>query len=184
MVLRSYLILILLISTNAFASKNDKNACQAEVEFKNIPQSKNQTVKLDRTTTLVIHQFLDSYAHEGVVIATNVLCQKLTGAKYTGSKEEWAGVIKNALETLKAQGATDLKLSLTTDLGKVYKGTESNKEYDFRANFDGNKQVIKNFTLLDIGRNTVYTLSVSGSESIEQKINEEFSRVVGTFKLK
>jgi len=180
----SLLTVFSLISSVVFANPQSSEVCSAELVFHKKPLAKNQTLALDKNISLKLHQYLTTYTHESAQIATNVTCQQLTGASYTGSDEEWGGVIKSALDGIQAKGATDVKLALTTELGKVYKGSENNKEYDFRANFTGNKQVIKNLTVLDLPRNTVYTLSVSGAEQIEDEVVKEFTRLVNSFKLK
>ncbi len=174
-------------NTNAASAENSEvilsNSCDASLNFKVKPFSKKQNLQLDKATSLEMNQQLSSYTHNSAKVASNVTCQRLTGANYTGSDAEWAGVIKSALDGINAKGATEVKLALTTPLGKVYKGSENNKEYDFRADFGGNKQVIKNLTVLDLPRNTVYTLSVSGAEQVEDEVMKEFKRIVTSFKL-
>lgn len=167
---------------NKRASQLQK-VCNAKLNFITKPNIKEQTLNLDDKTSLTIHQFLTTYSYQSAKVATNVICQQLTGAKYTGSNEEWAGVIKSAFDGFQAKGATDIEFIITNDAHRVYSSLVDNKEYDFKANFDGHMQLIKNLTVLDKKSNTAYTLSVSGSQNVESEIINEFTRLVQSFEL-
>lgn len=187
--------ILLLLSTSLYAfagesiddkeqeSKYYSDVCDANLIFNNKPMKKKQVLDIDKKTTLTMYQFLSEQSFSGKNIATNVICQQLDGAIYTGGDEEWAGVIQNAISAIQASGAQDIQLVLTNNSLKVFPSLENNKEYDFKADFNGNKQLIKNFTYIDKPKNTVYTISVSGAQVIKSEVINEFTRIVTSFSL-
>jgi hypothetical protein len=164
----------------------EHNLCGLTVSFANQPKIKQQTLKLSETVTMEISNALavnDSY---GAIIATNISCQQLAGASYTGSAAEWAKFFNSANQGLINSGYKDIAVTfvgandaLVADaLAKAY----ISKEYDYRATVGSNKQLIKNLALLDKANNTLYTLSVSGSRSIESNVRLEFERLLASIK--
>lgn len=160
------------------------NVCNAAIVFENKVKQKKQTIKLNDKVSMNLHQYRTDTRKRGAKIASNVICQRLTGAEYSGSDEEWAAFIQNAADGLKKAKAKDIQLFLIGDKVKVYSSLADNKEYDFRATFGGNRQIIKNIAVLDRLNNTVYTLSVSGADRVRNEVNEEFERLVKSFRLK
>jgi hypothetical protein len=119
-------------------------------------------------------------------IASNITCQQLTGASYTGSNEEWAKFFDSAFQGLHKAKFKNIQFTLAGEDDKVFDTILANdyavKEYVLTGDADGNKQVFKNLALLDKANNTVYTFSVSGNIAVEAEIIEEFNRLVGSIK--
>lgn len=112
-------------------------------------------------------------------IATNVTCQFMLGQKFTGSDNEWQGFYQSAINGLLAAKAEDIQFTLIGEDKALYSGKAKNyKEYRFDANLGGNKQVIKNFTVLELDKNEVITVSVSGNEAVEAEIKEQYQAIL------
>lgn len=160
------------------------NVCDAKLSFVSAPNVKSQDVKLSDTVSMVLTQYLTSYnSRFGSKVATNVICQKLTGAKYTGSDEEWVKFIQQATSGMKNSGGENMRLELIGENVKQFKQKINNKEYKLFGDFNGLKQAIHNVAILDKSKNTVYIISVSGGLKAEKAIKEEFERITESFSL-
>ncbi|WP_448213057.1 hypothetical protein [Colwellia sp. MEBiC06753] len=159
------------------------SVCDAQVQLKAKPLIKSQHIVLNDQVSIDINQWLSTSIINSRKLAVNIICQKLTGANYTGSKEEWMQFIQTAVNGFKKTKATDIQLTIVGLDERVYKESENSQEYTITANFEGNKQIIRNVAILDKKANTVYTLSVSGEVGISTQIEQEFVRVVQSFKL-
>lgn len=161
-----------LFSFNVFA-----NACLVNVEFVNPPQVKHETHKLNESISLDMSQQLDVQTFGNIKVATNVTCQKLIGAKYTGSEQEWNNFIGTARKGLLATGHKDLKITVFPNDNELFDGKHQSLEYRFSGERAGNKQLIYNFAVLNKTQNTLYVFAVSGHENAKKEIEEEFSRL-------
>ncbi|MEL0642493.1 hypothetical protein V6260_18020 [Pseudoalteromonas aliena] len=175
-------------ANNAGAKKDGEkkatanNACQFDIKFVSEPQKKNQNIQASPTVRMDLIQFVGKQVEKGAVIASNVTCQHLTGHSYTGSQQEWAGFIDSGIKGLIQAGVADIQFTKVGTNDAAYKGTLDNMEYVFTGDNGGNKQVIHNLTVLDKPNNQVITLSVSGNEKVTQEIQDEYKRLVNSFK--
>jgi len=161
-----------LCSLNLYA-----NACLVQVEFNNPPKVKHEQHKVNANISLDMSQQLDIQTKGNIKIATNVTCQKLNGAKYSGSEQEWNNFLNTARRGLSATGHKDLKITLYPKDGALFDGKHAQMEYRFSANRQGNKQVIYNLAVLNKEQNTLYVFAVSGNENATRDIEEEFARL-------
>lgn len=175
-------------ANNAGAKKDGEkeatanNACQFDIKFASKPQQKNQSIQASPTVSMDLTQFVAKQVEKGAVIASNVTCQHLIGHSYTGSQQEWAGFIDSGIKGLIQAGVADIQFTKVGTNDAAYKGTLDNMEYVFTGDNGGNKQVIHNLTVLDKPNNQVITLSVSGNEKVTQEIQDEYQRLVNSFK--
>ncbi|MEW6983275.1 hypothetical protein AAD001_11555 [Colwelliaceae bacterium 6471] len=168
---------------NITSELHPQSVCNAIVDFANEPLHNTQSVKLNENVSIELNQFLSETYFNGAKVKSNVICQKLYGSQYTGSEPEWALFIQNAIENFKRTGIESGRLVFPSDVDKVYSKNLDNKEYAFFGNYNGTKQIFKNIAILDKRHNTVFTISVSGADRAKHKINEEFQRLVNSFKL-
>ena len=158
--------------------------CDAQLTFFNSPKYKQQTLKLSNTVSLKLSQYLSTYKSRfGTKVATNVICQRLLGSKYSGSEQEWGDFIQQAITGMQSSGGQHMRLELMGEKTKQFKQQIANKEYKLFGEFNGSMQAIYNVAILDKVHNTVYTISVSGNDKGEKAINEEFLRIIKSFKL-
>jgi len=162
---------------------NVANICGAEITFTAPYQHNESNYKVSDVIQVNIVQYLSSKGLYGAELATNVQCQSLTGAKYTGSKQEWKNYFKNTGMALTQKGAKNLQLTIAGTETKAYQGKLPNREYKFSGDFNEGAQVIFNLAILDIKSNRMYSISVSGSYKIEKYILGEFNRIVTSFNL-
>ncbi|MBR8842484.1 hypothetical protein [Pseudoalteromonas sp. JC3] len=172
-----------LVAFTLFICFNIQAACNFDVVFTTIPETKQQKVEISSDVQLLIAQRIAQKTINGSVVATNVTCQYLKGKSYTNSESEWQAYLDNAIKALGKSGANELEVSIIGSEDKVYRGELSSLEYQFNADFAGNRQVIKNLAVLDIENNSLISFSVSGSQSEESEISDEFERVISSFKL-
>jgi len=170
----------LLVSGAAVA--ND-SACQFDIKFSSLPKVNSQTVNASPTVKVDIKQYLATKVVKRTKIASNVVCQHLTGHAYTGSEQEWAGFIDNGIKGLLQSGVTDVQFTKVGTNDAVYNGELANIEYIFTGDNGGNKQVIHNLALLDKKNNQVITISVSGNERVSDEIKSEYTKLVNSFSL-
>ncbi len=178
--------------TGAFAGDNItelKNipemskVCGAEVTFIAPHEHRESNVNLSETVQINIAQYISKKTMYGAKMASNVQCQSLSGAKYTGSEQEWKSFFKSTGAALSQKGAKNLQLTITGTATKVYQGKLPNREYKFSGDFKEGSQVILNLAVLDLKSNTMYSISVSGGYKIESYIIKEFQRIVDSFTL-
>ena len=147
---------------------------------------KTQTHTLNKNITIDYNQWvktLDSNEHKARV-AINVSCQHMLGMAFTGNANEWQGFYRSALNGLLAAKAKDIQFTLIGEDRALYKGKADNyKEYRFDANLGGNQQVIKNFTVLDLDKNEVITVSISGNEIVEDEIKAQYKKILNELAL-
>lgn len=158
--------------------------CDANFTFTTPAEMKKQRSALSSNVSVSLTQALAQQKQAGVYIVTNVICQKLTGAKYTGTEQEWAQFLGNAVTGLKHSGGKEMQLVLVTGKDRVFMKEVSHKEYNFVGNFGKNRQIIFNLAVLNKENNTVYTISVSGARHLEKIVKNEFKRIVNSFELK
>jgi len=160
------------------------DVCDAKLKFVTEPRSKAQTVKLNETVSLSLNQFIAVQKSRFITtVATNVICQKLVGADYSGTEEEWIQFIQQASSGMQASGGKSMRLELVGEKEKVFLKDINNREYRFYGEFKGVKQTIHNVAILDKENNIVYTLSVSGEVKGVKAIREEFARLVESLEL-
>ncbi|WP_404341341.1 hypothetical protein [Pseudoalteromonas mariniglutinosa] len=185
MTYKSTLLLISLLAvTPTFANANNvekSEACEFDIKFASKPEQNKQTVQASPTVTMQIEQFLAKKSIKGANIASNVICQHLTGHAYTGSEQEWAGFIDNGIKGLIKAGVKDLQFTKIGENDATYKGDLAHMEYVFTGDNGGNKQIIHNLAVLDKKNNQVITLSVSGNEKVASEIKDEYQRLVNSF---
>ncbi|NUZ10687.1 hypothetical protein HUZ36_07840 [Pseudoalteromonas sp. McH1-7] len=175
--MRVFSLLLLLIGFSTQA------ACNFDVVFTTIPETKQQKVELSPDVQLLIAQRIAKQTLNGSVVATNVTCQYLKGKEYTNSESEWQAYLDNAIRGLGKSGVTELEVRIIGSEDKIYTGALASLEYQFEANFGGNQQIIKNLALLDMESNSLISFSVSGSQSEKEGVTDEFKRVISSFKL-
>jgi hypothetical protein len=169
--------------------------CLLNVDFEKKPRTRKQALNLSATVQMAITNKIAVNKSFKAPIATNVSCQQLMGASYTGSKAEWAKFFDSALTGLVKSGAKALEFTFVGDNEMVFNGLPTEliqskelvssliaKEYTFTGNVGGNKQVIRNLALLDKKNNTLYTFSVSGNEQVSSETAQEFTRLVKSIK--
>jgi hypothetical protein len=180
------LALLFTYSVSAVQVIYNNPLCLLEVEFESEPQKKQQIINLNANVKMSIWNRLAIQNHEYAKIATNTGCQKLVGASYTGSAQEWAKFFDSAVSGLVKANYQDVTFTLVGDTEKVYSPENGSKfltkEYTFIAKIKDNKQVIRNLAILDKLNNTLYTFSVSGSIRVEAEIAKEFERLVASLK--
>jgi hypothetical protein len=169
------------VSVDVIATEQ-AHQCDIDVSFKSEAKTSQQVYKAAPTVKLYLTQMIAMQKLKDVQIASNVICQKLTGAKYTGSEQEWQGFIDSAIKGLLSNKYEDVEITFVGEQDKVYQGTLINKEYNFTATKDTNKQKIYNLALLDKKENAVYSFSVSGNVKKIEAIKQEFKRLVASFK--
>ncbi|WP_372767914.1 PsbP-related protein [Pseudoalteromonas sp.] len=157
--------------------------CDATADFVTPPKTKRQSLDLAEGVTLKLAQTISTQIKSNAKIASNVICQVLEGASYTGSEEEWQGFINSAANGLIAKEYQNVTLTLVGEMDATYKGKKQNKEYVFTAKTPSGVQHIHNLAVLDKENNTFYTLSVSGDESIKDEVIKEYKRLVDSFSL-
>lgn len=158
--------------------------CNASVTFVTEAKSRTQLVKLAEGVSLELEQSVASQYKDGAKIASNVICQLLSGANYTGSREEWQNFIDSANKAMVQKKFENITLTMVGDDEKVYKGSLDSKEYIYMAKTPIGTQHFYNLAVLDIDNNAMHTLSVSGDESVSDAVAKEYQRLVGSFKLK
>ncbi len=158
--------------------------CNAKVTFLTEAKTRSQVLQLAEGVSLELKQSVASQAEEGAKIASNVICQLLNGASYTGSSQEWQNFIDSANKAMVQKKFEEVTLTMVGDSERVYKGTLDSKEYIYTAKTPNGKQYIYNLAVLDIANNAMYTLSVSGHESVNAAVATEYRRLVKSFHLK
>ncbi|MCP4990437.1 MAG: hypothetical protein GY928_31690 [Colwellia sp.] len=177
------------VATNkAIANQETYNQalCALVLNFSDKPKKKQQTLKLNATVSMALTNAIalnNSYAAR---IATNVSCQQLTGASYTGSHVEWAKFFDSATQGLIKASYKELEFTLVGSDEINFKSALAQefvaKEYDYIGTIGNNKQLIKNLALLDKKNNTLYTFSVSGNVMVESNVKLEFERLLASIK--
>lgn len=177
---------LLHLSVSAENNVVSEQVCNLHVDFEGKPRTKTQAINLSADVQMAVINKVNIKKRQKVNIATNVTCQQLMGANYTGSKAEWAKFFDSAIKGLQKSAFTGLEFTLIGDNDKVINDELSSsydtKEYNFVGDLSTNKQIIKNLAILDKTKNTLYTFSVSGNEIVETDISEEFSRLVNSIK--
>lgn len=143
---------------------------------------KKQTIPFAKDKRMYIEQWLTTktISPHSAVLATNITCQKMEGVQYTGSKEEWYGLMNAIAKGFVQQNAKDIELTLVGEDDAVYQGKQAHQEYTLTADMSGNKQFIRNITWLDFDANTALTVSVSGNEIIAPQIVEQYKHLIHT----
>lgn len=141
---------------------------------------KKQTIPFAKDKVMHIEQWIttETVKPHSAVLATNITCQKMEGIAYTGSREEWYGLMNAIAKGFVQKQAKDIELTLVGEDDATYKGNQAHQEYTLTADLDGNKQLVRNITWLDFDANTALTVSVSGNEVIAAQINEQYSNVI------
>ncbi|MFY8285255.1 hypothetical protein AAEU31_17275 [Pseudoalteromonas sp. SSMSWG5] len=170
-------------STPLIQSQQGSEACNFDIKFSSEPKEKQQTLNISTGVDLNLKQFVSIKQIKAANIASNVTCQQLVGQKYTGSKEEWQGFVKNALQGLINSGFKDLQFTRVGQDDAVYEGDLENMEYSFTGTINKNKQIIHNLAVLDKSNNQVVIISVSGNERVADEIKEEYTNLVKSFSL-
>lgn len=179
----SCLLLGTVLLSNGLDAANVTNACDNAIEFTAEAKVQHQHIPLSPTVSMdLTQQVAQQRFNKVVVVASNMVCQKLTGAAYTGSAQEWKKFIDSAINGLLKAGFKDLSFTAVGSDDKVYQGKLDHQEYILIGNTGGNIQHIHNLAVLDKSKNTVYTLSVSGNEKAQDAVKTEFKRLVGSFK--
>lgn len=190
-VLKTLLIATLvnsLLFSNAFADDKPyvREVCELSLTFDSEPKEKNQDIKLNDSISMHIANAVAVNEEQFAAFASNVTCQVLTGADYTGSDAEWAKFFDSAFTGLVNAGYKEIEFTLVGTDDAVFTAPLAKefdvKEYNYRGNIKGNKQYIKNVALLNKKTNTLYTFSVSGSSKINNLVNTEFKRLVNSIK--
>ncbi|GAP74597.1 hypothetical protein W04_1113 [Pseudoalteromonas sp. SW0106-04] len=185
------LIAMAALSTSVFAhaeeasadKKDYGNVCTFNMELKSKPIVKQQVLPLSEGSELYLRQITSKQNARGAKLVSNIVCQHLTGQTYTGEPQEWAEFIDRAISGLLKAGFKDVNVTRFAGNELVYQGELNNLEYQFTGEYKGQQQVIRNFAVLDKEENELITFSVSGDSSIQDKVNEEYKRLVGSFSL-
>jgi hypothetical protein len=158
--------------------------CQARLQFVTAVEKKRQELQLTPDVSMVMSQFLSlQRTKRGTKVVSNVICQQLSGANYSGSQQEWTQFIDQAVTGMKKSSGKKMQLVLVGEKDKLFHQDIDNREYTLYGEFKGSKQVIYNLAVLDKPNNTVYTFSVSGSKRYNDAILEEYQRIIASFSL-
>jgi len=192
-VLKSALLSLLFIAS--FALPNVVSAeptafteqvCLLNLDLDTKPKNKSQMLNFGDNIHMQLTNTVAIKERKSARIASNITCQQLIGASYTGSDEEWANFFDSAFQGMLKANFKDIQFTLVGEEDKSFHSTFTHdfivKEYIFTADAGGNKQIIKNLALLDKANNSVYTFSVSGNKIVEAEISEEFTRLVASIK--
>lgn len=163
--------------TQADSAEKHK-VCDASVLLLSTPKKTSNEHQLSSSVSMTVEQMIAQRTFGNAKLATNVMCQELVGTQYTGSEEEWQGFFQQAVASLGRKGVKNLQLTIIGTGSKAYNGTLDNREYRFKGDFEQGTQVIVNLALLDKLNNKIYTISVSGDHILENRILEEYNRVV------
>jgi|GEM_PF-3598003 len=187
-------VFISLMSYSVYAedlSYSEETAvCDGSISFTAEINSANRVITLSDSASLDMNQYLSEKVYDGYKVASNVICQKLNGITYTGSAEEWQGFINNTISGLTKSGGENLQFTLVGTEDSQYSSTFENmryvsnldyREYTINVTFNKHKQVLYNLAVLDKKYNTMYTLGVSGEVTVDEKIKQEFERLVKSF---
>ncbi len=131
----------------------------------------SETVQLKYLRTIIVEK------DKGIELAANITCQSLTGASYTGSPEEWSQYFDGTFKALIKAGYKDLKVTRLGGEERLYKN-DSGQEFILYAVKDENAQVIMNLAWLSQDLKTLNSISVSGNERIQEKIESEYKQLV------
>ncbi|WP_157592881.1 hypothetical protein [Pseudoalteromonas citrea] len=164
-----------------FSAFVQANNCNVPVKLLNTDSNK-QIIPLSGDKKMHLERWVsqETVKPHAAVMAINITCQKLEGVKYTGSKEEWYGLLNSITKGFVQRKATDISLTLVGDDKAVYRGNEAHQEYVISATLGGNEQVIYNITWLDFFKNTALTVSVSGNILIDDTVNGKYRALVKT----
>lgn len=182
------LILSSTLSTKANASTAlyNETICALSLALEHKPQTKQQTIQLSTTVQMKLTSAVAVDYSMAAIIATNVGCQQLYGASYSGSSAEWAKFFNSATSGLVNAKYKNIQFTLVGDKDKIFTSELAQrymvKEYLFTAEVGGNKQIIQNLALLDKSNNTLYTFSVSGNEILDSNVRLEFERLLKSIK--
>lgn len=186
------LVLFLLTSIYSYSYENKKTKvkktleihssqfCGASIDFLKKGEDKKQQIKLSEKAKLNIEQSVSTFKFYGAKVAANAMCQNLDGVNYTGSEQEWAAYLSNALNGIKKSGATDINLTLSAGADLMFPERGNVKEFIITASFDKNKQIILNYVYLNLKSNTVYSVSVSGAQKMQKYLKKEIIRLVNS----
>ncbi|MDO6444328.1 hypothetical protein Q4493_00935 [Colwellia sp. 1_MG-2023] len=178
--MKSSILIILILLSWVNISTAKANNCNIKLALKEPIIKKVQNINLSSQVSLDLEQFL-SYGNFDIYrIATNVICQKLSGTKYTGKIDEWQKFFDSALNGLLKEKYKEIKFTLVGNDDAVFKGRNISKEYIFHGDKDGNEQVIYNIAVMSENKQSLFTLSVSGNIAAEKEILSEYKRLVNS----
>lgn len=181
--LHSAIVLSGEVQTKKALTVADVTSCETSFVLDSDYQKSESSYQLNANATLKMTQLVAKNTVHGATLASNVYCQQLSGMSYTGSDQEWQGYFKNTSIALANKGAKNLKFTVIGTDDKAYKGSKAHREYKFIGDFNEGHQVIYNLALLDLEKNTMYTVSVSGDFKLEDYVYKEFHRIVSSTSL-
>ena len=171
------------VTAETESNKDVVQACDSFITFSADVQNAENTVKVSESVAIAMKQFYSKTTVDGYKVASNVICQQLSGVKYSGSTEEWQGFLNNTVAELMQKGGTDLQFMIVGSDDAIYQSAYDHKEYIIHGTFKKVDQIIYNLAVLDKKNNTLYTLSVSGGKVVNKEIKAEFKRLVKSFTL-
>jgi hypothetical protein len=181
--------MVALLSPNKVYANNtgySEQLCDLLLDFSDEPKIKLKTLKLNKTVTMVLTNAVAFNDGLAAIVASNVTCQQLTGASYTGSEAEWAKFFNSASQGLIKASYKELEFTLVGADDNIFESALADgfmaKEYDYKGTIGNNTQLIKNLALLDKHNNTLYTFSVSGNVMVESNVRLEFERLLASIK--
>jgi hypothetical protein len=153
------------------------------ITFVSDPEKQKNTYDISATQKLETIKLLAVDTIDSRDIASSILYQKLAGATYTASPQEWTQFLDSVIKGLRGNGFKELTFTLLGVNEKSYTGTNIHKEYVFTGIRRGNEQIIYNLALFSEDRTKMYILSVGGNEFVKEDVYKEFKRLVSSFKL-
>ncbi|MEQ3528572.1 hypothetical protein KIJ96_06055 [Pseudoalteromonas piscicida] len=159
---------------------HSKAHCEYDISFLTNPIKKQQSINLSDKTTLHIQQQLSKQTVNNAVIASNVTCQVLEGASFSGDQAEFKKLLNNTVHGLISAEAQDLKVTLVGSDDAVYQGKHPNLEYTLSTTLSGNEQIIYNLTFVNKLKNESLTVSVSGNIINKELLESEFTRILSS----
>lgn len=156
--------------------------CNVVADFKGSVKESKQNTKVSSKVYLLTKQYLSYQIEQHARMATNITCQVLTGTKYSDSEQEWQNILKENFSDLSKQGYSEVKLTpLLAEQGH-FSGTESHREYRMDVQAKKGTQVFYSLNLLNPKKDSLYSIMVSGDNSIEKEILAEYKRIVKSFR--
>jgi len=176
---RTLLTIFILIVASATTSAKTKT-CGHKFVLPETTKDRTQIVDLAPGKSVELSQYLFFTSAKKAQIATNVVCQKVSGISYTGQPEEWKKFFDSALTGFVNTGYQHLSFTLVGENEAVLKNNNLAKEYIFRGTKEGNEQIIYNVAMLSTDYSSMLTISVSGNVIASEEIKNEFIKITST----
>jgi hypothetical protein len=157
--------------------------CGINAAFKNIPKIAKKTYQINDQVSLNTKQYLSSQSINNAQLATSVACQRIIGANYTGTEEEWQRIFDNTLAELAGKGFKNVNFIVYKKNAQRYQSNLVNKEYFVKASKGDSQQVFYMLNILNESKTVLYNVVVSADSSIVLAVEDEFIRFIKTIEI-